>query len=492
MNYFKKIQNLTNEEKIDKTFEKILVYYEMIQEGKTENDVEIDQETFNFIKENYEDIDLFELYRDFLEIYLRTYRGVSKKAYVYYSNYIQNISNFDDIKTIIISDAKDFLEIIPELLIKYKKTNFTFSTEDRTLQKITKLMQNKYQNILINEIEKYDLVISYIPGLAYKISSFQIDQEFEKYVSEKRKNISKEIIWNYQKSKKHINILTEPNILKDEYNFTTKEFIKNNLSIQKIIDYSYWNVDVNVKEKMFFEMTTDPSEQNKVIVGNSESRKMTIEYEKILNNYHLSKYDNIRPIKNYEEYLKGFETVKKLKEIGEIKFNTKRMFFGNNGDKKIKIIDSHNIKEQNGMMICSYKDKNVSEKIFDMLNFVEKGDIIIPRFGSYKQIIKIDENQEGLACSPSLVIFRIKDQKNITPDYVLSIFQTEIMRNILKTLTYNRLIWTINPEELSEIKIPIVSIEKQKEFTEKFLQTKKENRKNNEELERLVRKLKGA
>jgi len=121
MNYFKKIQNLANEEKIEKTFEKILVYYEMIQEGKTENDVEIDQETFNFIKENHEDMDLFELYRDFLEIYLRTYRGVSKKAYVYYSNYIQNISNFDDIKTIIISDAKDFLEIIPELLIKYKK-----------------------------------------------------------------------------------------------------------------------------------------------------------------------------------------------------------------------------------------------------------------------------------------------------------------------------------------------------------------------------------
>jgi hypothetical protein len=51
---------------------------------------------------------------------------------------------------------------------------------------------------------------------------------------------------------------------------------------------------------------------------------------------------------------------------------------------------------------------------------------------------------------------------------------------------------TINPEELNEIKIPVVSLEKQEKFTKEFLENKIENRKTQEKLERLVSKLKGA
>jgi hypothetical protein len=67
-----------------------------------------------------------------------------------------------------------------------------------------------------------------------------------------------------------------------------------------------------------------------------------------------------------------------------------------------------------------------------------------------------------------------------------------MMTKKIKTLSYNRLMPTINPEELNEIKIPIVSLEKQEKFTKEFLENKIENRKTQEKLERLVSKLKGA
>jgi hypothetical protein len=493
MNYFEKIQDLVEEKDVEKLFDQVINLYEKIQKEESYENEENDKKIYDFMKKNIDEIDLFEVYREYLEIYLRRYRGVSKKAYVYYSNYIEELTNHDEIKTALICDSYDFLEIIPELLIKFKKIKFTLLSQNSDLQKITLLMQNKYKNIEIKELEKYDLVISNVHGLAYKISSSQTDYEFEKYISEKRKNISKEIIWNYQKSKKYINILTEPTILKDEYNFTTKEFIKENSSIQKIIDYSYWNANNNVKEKMFFEMTTDPSEQNQVYVGNSARRTVAIEFDSLLNDYHLSKYDNIRPITNYEEYLKEFDNVKKLKEIADIKITSKRIFFGANGDIEIKVIHPHNIKDRNGRFeYYSYKNENVHKKIYDKLNFVKKGDILIPTFGRLHRIIKINEDHKNLTCSHSYAILRIKDQKAIKPDYVYSFLQTDMMTKKIKTLSYNRLMPTINPEELNEIKIPIVSLEKQEKFTKEFLENKIENRKTQEKLERLVSKLKGA
>jgi transposase-like protein len=493
MNYFEKIQDLVEEKDVEKLFDQVINLYEKIQKEESYENEENDKKIYDFMKKNIDEIDLFEVYREYLEIYLRRYRGVSKKAYVYYSNYIEELTNHDEIKTALICDSYDFLEIIPELLIKFKKIKFTLLSQNSDLQKITLLMQNKYKNIEIKELEKYDLVISNVHGLAYKISSSQTDYEFEKYISEKRKNISKEIIWNYQKSKKYINILTEPTILKDEYNFTTKEFIKENSSIQKIIDYSYWNANNNVKEKMFFEMTTDPSEQNQVYVGNSARRTVAIEYDTLLNNYHLSKYDNIRPIENYEEYLKEFDNVKKLKEIADLKISSRRIFFSARGDIEIKVIHPLGIKDKNGKFEYeSHKDEKADKKTYDKLNFVKKGDILIPTFGRLHRIVKINEDHENLACSHSHVIIRIKDQKTINPDYVYSFLQTDMMTKKIKTLSYNRLMPTINPEELNEIKIPIVSLEKQEKFTKEFLENIIENRKTQQKLDRLVSNLKGA
>jgi restriction endonuclease S subunit len=66
------------------------------------------------------------------------------------------------------------------------------------------------------------------------------------------------------------------------------------------------------------------------------------------------------------------------------------------------------------------------------------------------------------------------------------------MTKKIKTLSYNRMMPTINPEELNEIKIPIVSLEKQEKFTKEFLENIIENRKTQQKLDRLVSNLKGA
>lgn len=154
----------------------------------------------------------------------------------------------------------------------------------------------------------------------------------------------------------------------------------------------------------------------------------------------------------------------KLKDVAEI-FRGKSVLKDDLQPGKIKVLNISNMDE--GELVFENMD-TIQEEVRKVKRYqLEPDDVLLTCRGTLNKVAVFPETEQMVIASANIIVLRIKEK--IAPQYLKIFLDSPIGQMLIKSFQRGTTIMNINPNDIGEMEIPLLSMERQQILTHQFL-----------------------
>ena len=173
----------------------------------------------------------------------------------------------------------------------------------------------------------------------------------------------------------------------------------------------------------------------------------------------------------------GLEKIK-LKDVAEI-FRGKSVLKDDLQPGKIRVLNISNMDE--GELIFDDMD-TIHEEVRKVKRYqLESGDIVLTCRGTSNKVAVFPETEHVVIASANIIVLRIKEK--IAPQYLKIFLDSPIGQMMIKSFQRGTTMMNINPNDIGEMEIPLLPMERQQSFVRQFLAEQERYRREKAEIE---------
>lgn len=449
-------------------------------DGNFPGDEEFFYEIYNLAK----DINIFTL----INYYIVNNPNDSKNRRQSYQSLFTNISMYFkkviekyNPQSILILEPEKFVEELPVLIEQSKDKKFVILTGDKLLKKAFCLAFEKRENV---EVSTFDITSESIilpeADLTISMNVFYTFREGKWKLIRNINELWNRIIKNIKKDDYYCFLYLDDMFVNDKLDILRGNLLEN-FHIQSINNiyikrgYGFISRLVNVieikNEKVDDNYTVDivswTVDKNKNYFKNNSIVKNRNE----LKNIEKWEYDYILKVSegNLLKYKNSKVEKIKLKNIADIIRG--RMFSSSKnseGDKEIDLINISALDDE-GIDLSKLGKIGIRQKQFQLDKYlIREGDLILTCRGTSLKMAIVPKMERDTTIASNLIY--IRPNKDNDSRYLKLFFESEIGQLIFETINTQGMILSIRPKSLGEIEIPAISLKKQHEIIDKYIE----------------------
>jgi hypothetical protein len=449
-------------------------------DGNFPGDEEFFYEIYNLAK----DINIFTL----INYYIVNNPNDSKNRRQSYQSLFTNISMYFkkviekyNPQSILILEPEKFVEELPVLIEQSKDKKFVILTGDKLLKKAFCLAFEKRENV---EVSTFDITSESIilpeADLTISMNVFYTFREGKWKLIRNINELWNRIIKNIKKDDYYCFLYLDDMFVNDKLDILRGNLLEN-FHIQSINNiyikrgYGFISRLVNVieikNEKVDDNYTVDivswTVDKNKNYFKNNSIVKNRNE----LKNIEKWEYDYILKVSegNLLKYKNSKVEKIKLKNIADIirggMFSSSK---NSEGDKEIDLINISALDDE-GIDLSKLGKIGIRQKQFQLDKYlIREGDLILTCRGTSLKMAIVPKMERDTTIASNLIY--IRPNKDYDSRYLKLFFESEIGQLIFETINTQGMILSIRPKSLGEIEIPAISLKKQHEIIDKYIE----------------------
>jgi hypothetical protein len=449
-------------------------------DGNFPGDEEFFYEIYNLAK----DINIFTL----INYYIVNNPNDSKNRRQSYQSLFTNISMYFkkaiekyNPQSILILEPEKFVEELPVLIEQSKDKKFVILTGDKLLKKAFCLAFEKRENV---EVSTFDITSESIilpeADLTISMNVFYTFREGKWKLIRNINELWNRIIKNIKKDDYYCFLYLDDMFVNDKLDILRGNLLEN-FHIQSINNiyikrgYGFISRLVNVieikNEKVDDNYTVDivswTVDKNKNYFKNNSIVKNRNE----LKNIEKWEYDYILKVSegNLLKYKNSKVEKIKLKNIADIirggMFSSSK---NSEGDKEIDLINISALDDE-GIDLSKLGKIGIRQKQFQLDKYlIREGDLILTCRGTSLKMAIVPKMERDTTIASNLIY--IRPNKDNDSRYLKLFFESEIGQLIFETINTQGMILSIRPKSLGEIEIPAISLKKQHEIIDKYIE----------------------
>lgn len=449
-------------------------------DGNFPGDEEFFYEIYNLAK----DINIFTL----INYYIVNNPNDSKNRRQSYQSLFTNISMYFkkviekyNPQSILILEPEKFVEELPVLIEQSKDKKFVILTGDKLLKKAFCLAFEKRENV---EVSTFDITSESIilpeADLTISMNVFYTFREGKWKLIRNINELWNRIIKNIKKDDYYCFLYLDDMFVNDKLDILRGNLLEN-FHIQSINNiyikrgYGFISRLVNVieikNEKVDDNYTVDivswTVDKNKNYFKNNSIVKNRNE----LKNIEKWEYDYILKVSegNLLKYKNSKVEKIKLKNIADIirggMFSSSK---NSEGDKEIDLINISAL-DNEGIDLSKLGKIGIRQKQFQLDKYlIREGDLILTCRGTSLKMAIVPKMERDTTIASNLIY--IRPNKDNDSRYLKLFFESEIGQLIFETINTQGMILSIRPKSLGEIEIPTISLKKQHEIIDKYIE----------------------
>jgi restriction endonuclease S subunit len=495
-------RDITENEQIIKEALRVIKTKKYIQNNKMhlEKTLQDPENLFQVMKENIKNdvigyfpgdrdlfFELFEMGKDF-NILDFTYETLKNEKYgrlfapKYLTDFIFEMLNEEKNKKILISEAEKLMPCLEVILEKYKDIEFTLTSEDFLINEILKTTFENHENVKTKFVSlykklsldsKFDSIIS-IPAFGYKknIITFMEDIQ-EDFISQDMEGLAIENLV------KHLevngNLYT---VVPSRFTFSTgstgklRRWLNQKYQLKSIysLPEGTFRPYSGIKAYML-SISNKKSENLKMAKLELDKNRLTIKNEKEINNDEFKKQNDwqIDLFLNKDSQMilsfnKSNVRKVKIKDIAEV-FRGKSILKKDIKPGDYKVLNISDIQDGD----ISFKDmRTIDEDPRKILRYeIMYDDVLLSCRGTIDKVAVFKSKNHKVIASANILIIRLKS-KEVLSDYLKIFLESPLGSALIKSFQRGSLIMNINQEDIKELKIPMISLKKQKDIISKY------------------------
>ncbi len=421
---------------------------------------------------------------DPLEFTIQTYRNDRTGRIIvpkYLTSYLESIiEENSNAKKILITDVEKSLVGIVDIIRKYKNKEFILTTENKLMYILLEnsldsfnnaeiINQSIYKELLLED--KFDLIIS-IPAFGMK---FDIEELLEKktFITRESDGIAVENLLDNIKKDGFLCAIVPARFAFSGGNFENlRKHILNGFHLHSIHTmpegtfrpYSGIKtlmMKISRKKNTYIYLGSLSLEKNKLIM--SEEKEVNIEEFVKYSDWRIEWFlsDNQEDINKYKR-----SKVKKikLKEVAEI-FRGKSIMKKDIKPGDIYVLNISNIED--GQIL--YKDLDtIDEEERKIKRYqLEDNDLVITCRGTINKVAVYKQLDKQVIASANIIVIRLKEK--IRSNFLKIFMESPVGKTIIKTFQRGTTVMNINPKDIGEFEIPLLSEGKQEQLIKEYL-----------------------
>ncbi len=219
-------------------------------------------------------------------------------------------------------------------------------------------------------------------------------------------------------------------------------------------------------------MAFDAKATTGVTVGKivDENGKLTVKQKHWVSDAEFSSHEDWRPEIYLAEDNAAIQQFKasslekvKLKDVSEI-FRGKSVLKDDLQPGKIKVLNISNMDE--GELVFENMD-TIQEEIRKVKRYqLEAGDILLACRGTSNKVVLFPETEHVVIASANIIVLRIKEK--IAPQYLKIFLDSPVGQLLIKSFQRGTTIMNINPNDIGEMEVPLLPMEKQETLARQF------------------------
>ena len=220
-------------------------------------------------------------------------------------------------------------------------------------------------------------------------------------------------------------------------------------------------------------MVFDAKATTGVTVGKivDENGKLTVKQKHWVSDAEFNSHEDWRPeiyLAEDNEAIQQFKASRlekvKLKDVSEI-FRGKSVLKDDLQPGKIKVLNISNMDE--GELVFENMD-TIQEEIRKVKRYqLEAGDILLTCRGTSNKVVLFPETEHVVIASANIIVLRIKEK--IAPQYLKIFLDSPVGQLLIKSFQRGTTIMNINPNDIGEMEIPLLPMEKQETLARQYL-----------------------
>ena len=220
-------------------------------------------------------------------------------------------------------------------------------------------------------------------------------------------------------------------------------------------------------------MAFDAKATSGVTVGKivEENGKLTVKQKHWVSDAEFGSHEDWRPeiyLAEDNEAIQQFKASRlekvKLKDVSEI-FRGKSVLKDDLQPGKIKVLNISNMDE--GELVFENMD-TIQEEIRKVKRYqLEAGDILLTCRGTSNKVVLFPETEHVVIASANIIVLRIKEK--IAPQYLKIFLDSPVGQLLIKSFQRGTTIMNINPNDIGEMEIPLLPMDKQETLARQYL-----------------------
>jgi type I restriction enzyme M protein len=495
-------RDITGSEQIAKEALRIVQTKKYIQHDKMhlEKILEDPEKLFQVMKENTKSdvlgyfpgdrdlfFELFEMGKDF-NILDFTHETLKNDKYgrlftpKYLTDFIFQMINENKNQKILIPEAEKFLPFLEVILEKYKDNEFTLTSEDFLINEILKTAFEDHKNIKTKFVSlykklsldsKFDYIIS-IPAFGYRKNITEsLEDTPEDFISS---DMEGRAIENLVKHIKNNGILYT--VVPSRFTFSTgssrklRKWLNKNYQLNFIYSLPEGTFRPYSGIKTYLISLFDEKVKNvKIAKLELDKNQLTVKNEKEISSDEFKKQNDWQIdlfLNKDNEMIHSFNDSKvkkiKIKDIAEI-FRGKSILKKDVQPGDYKVLNISDIHEGE----INFKNmRTINEDPRKVLRYeIKYDDLLLSCRGTIDKVAVFKSRNHKVIASANILIIRLKN-KEVLSDYLKIFLESPLGSALIKSFQRGSSIMNINQEDVKELRIPMISLKKQKDIISKY------------------------
>ncbi|MCG8538837.1 MAG: restriction endonuclease subunit S [Clostridia bacterium] len=418
---------------------------------------------------------------DLQEFAVKTYKNDRMGtiiAPVHLTNYMVDIIEDSEAKSVLITDAEKSLVGLRNVVKSFKNITFTLTSENKLMYLLLKLIfiqsenvsvihQSVYKRLLLKQ--NLDLILC-LPTFGMK---FDVEEISNKYMTRESEGIAVENLLELIDEKGMIYIIVPARLTFSGGSFERlRNYITSEYSIKSIYTLPEGTFRPYTGIKTYMLGITNKTVQQ-IKLGNLEldNEEFILTDEKEISINDFNKYSDWRVelfLSENQDEVQKFKTSKtekvKLKDVAEI-FRGKSIMKKDIQPGKIHVLNISNIED--GQIIYDDMDTiDEEERKIKRYELLEK-DLVITCRGTINKVAVYEGSNKAIIASANIIVIRFKG--DILSDYVKIFLESPIGTTIIRSFQRGTTVMNINPKDIGEMEIPIALLDKQEQIVKQYI-----------------------
>ena len=383
----------------------------------------------------------------------------------------------DRVSSVMIAEAEKMAAGLQFLIDTNPEKKFTLMTDQYTIFLLLKTAFQEYQNVkVINQsiyrelliADNFDLILS-IPAFGGRLS---IDETSKSFMTRETESIAIEnLIRNINDSGRLVAVIPAKLTFASSQIKDFREWILENYGLDSIYSLpdGIFRPYTGIKTYL---ATFSKARKDSIILGSIEAEDYNLKAAQVIKMpaAEFKQYDDWRVgifLSNDNEEIQRFKAsgVKKvkLKRIADI-FRGKSVLKDDVKPGEIYILNISNIEE--GEILFDNMDTTNEEERKIKRYQLEDGDILLTCRGTVNKVAMFPETRRMVIASANIIVIRVKEK--VLPLYLKVFLESPLGQLLVKSFQRGTNVMNINPNDIGELEVPLLPIERQRELAERF------------------------